>query len=48
MEVERWKTTPFYQLVFANQKAAEKATIRLSFFAGIFNVKKYATKMLVN
>jgi hypothetical protein len=27
---------------------AEKATIRLSFFAGIFIAKKYATKMLVN
>lgn len=28
MNVERWKTTPFYQLVFANQKAAEKATTK--------------------
>jgi hypothetical protein len=28
MKVERWKTTPFYQLVFANQKAAEKATAK--------------------
>ena len=26
MPVERWKTTPFYQLVFADQKAAEKAS----------------------
>jgi hypothetical protein len=28
MEVERWKTTPFYQLDFANQKATEKATTK--------------------
>jgi len=28
MEVERWKTTPFYQLVFSSQKATEKATIK--------------------
>jgi hypothetical protein len=27
---------------------AEKATIRLIFFAGIFIAKKYARKMLVN
>jgi hypothetical protein len=26
MKVERWKTTPFYQLVFADQNAAERAT----------------------
>jgi len=26
MKVERWKTTPFYQLVFADQSAAERAT----------------------
>jgi hypothetical protein len=26
MKVERWKTTPFYQLVFANQRAAERAS----------------------
>ncbi len=25
MKVERWKTTPFYQLVFADQRAAERA-----------------------
>ena len=28
MKVERWKTTPFYQMVFANQRAAERATQR--------------------
>ena len=26
MKVERWKTTPFYQLAFADQKAAERAS----------------------
>jgi hypothetical protein len=26
MKVERWKTTPFYQLIFANQRAAERAS----------------------
>jgi hypothetical protein len=26
MKVERWKTTPFYQLIFADQRAAERAT----------------------
>jgi len=26
MKVERWKTTPFYQLVFTDQRAAERAT----------------------
>jgi hypothetical protein len=26
MAVERWKTTPFYQLVFSDQRAAERAT----------------------
>lgn len=26
MKAERWKTTPFYQLVFADQRAAERAT----------------------
>ena len=26
MKVERWKTTPFYQLVFSDQRAAERAT----------------------
>jgi hypothetical protein len=25
MKVERWKTTPFYQLVFTDQRAAERA-----------------------
>lgn len=28
MGVERWKTTPFYQLAFASQRAAEQATVR--------------------
>jgi hypothetical protein len=26
MKVERWKTTPFYQLVFSDQRSAERAT----------------------
>jgi hypothetical protein len=28
MKVERWKTTPFYQLVFADQRAIERANTR--------------------
>jgi hypothetical protein len=41
MEVERWKTTPFYQLVFANQKAAEKATSKGPYQITISYIRRF-------